>query len=51
MDQTGAGRVDFDTLYERVVTHMPETWIFVSRPSEVGRGSCGRRSERADHDR
>jgi hypothetical protein len=26
MDLTGTGRIDFDTLYERVVTTLPQPW-------------------------
>lgn len=30
MDHTGPGRVDFDTLCERVLANMPETWTVFS---------------------
>jgi hypothetical protein len=36
MDQTGTGKVDFDTLLGRVVAHMPETWIVFARTGSTG---------------
>ena len=41
MDQTGTGRVDFDTLYERVVAGMPETWIVFARSGSSGSPEVG----------
>jgi hypothetical protein len=32
MDQTGRGRVDFDTLFDKVVANMPESWVFFVKP-------------------
>jgi hypothetical protein len=32
-DNTGTGRIDFDTLCDRVLTNMPENWtVFTVRP-------------------
>jgi hypothetical protein len=39
MNQTGTGKVDFDTLFERVVANMPETWVVFARA--VSTGSLG----------
>jgi hypothetical protein len=37
MDHTGTGDLDFDTLFEKVVTNMPETWtVFTESGPEVG---------------
>src|SRR5262245_60163749 len=40
MDQTDTGRVDFDTLFEKVMANMPENWVVVVKPS-IGGGSSG----------
>jgi len=40
MDQTDTGRVDFDTLFEKVMANMPENWVVVVKPS-IGGGSDG----------
>src|SRR5262245_35547433 len=40
MDQTDTGRVDFDTLFEKVMANMPENWVVVVKPS-IGAGSDG----------
>jgi hypothetical protein len=36
MDQTGTGKVDFDTLLGRVVANMPETWVVFARTGSSG---------------
>ena len=40
MDQTDTGRVDFDTLFEKVMANMPESWVVFVKPS-IGGGSGG----------
>jgi predicted alpha/beta hydrolase len=40
MDQTDTGRVDFDTLFEKVMANMPENWVFFVKPS-IGGASGG----------
>jgi hypothetical protein len=33
MDNAGTGKVEFDTLYDRVLANMPETWtVFIQAP-------------------
>ena len=41
MDQTGTGKVDFDTLLARVVANMPETWIVFARTGSSGSPEVG----------
>jgi hypothetical protein len=41
MDQTGRGKVDFDTLLARVVANMPETWIIFARTGSSGSPEVG----------
>jgi hypothetical protein len=36
MDQTGTGKIDFDTLLGRVVANMPETWVVFARTGSSG---------------
>jgi hypothetical protein len=36
MDQTGTGKVDFDTLLGRVVANMAETWVVLARTGSSG---------------
>ena len=37
-DNTGTGRVDFDTLCDRVLANMPENWtVFTVRPRSAQR--------------
>jgi hypothetical protein len=36
MDQTGTGKIDFDTLLARVVANMPETWVVFARTGSSG---------------
>ena len=41
MDQTGTGKVDFDTLLGRVVANMPETWVVFARTGSSGSREVG----------
>jgi hypothetical protein len=41
MDQTGTGKVDFDTLLGRVVANMPETWVVFARTRSSGSPGVG----------
>jgi hypothetical protein len=41
IDHTGTGRVDFDTLFGRVVANMPETWIVFARSGASGSPEVG----------
>jgi hypothetical protein len=41
MDQTGTGKVDFDTLLGRVVANMPETWVVFARTRSSGSPEVG----------
>lgn len=41
MDQMGTGRVDFDTLFDRVVATMPDTWIVFARTGSSGSPEVG----------
>jgi hypothetical protein len=41
MDQTGTGKVDFDTLLPRVVANMPETWVVFARTGPSGSPEVG----------
>ena len=42
MDQTDTGRVDFDTLFQKVMANMSEGWVFVTGPrSRTRTGSSG----------
>jgi hypothetical protein len=41
MDQTGTGKVDFDTLLHRVVANMPETWVVFARTGSSGSPEVG----------
>jgi hypothetical protein len=42
MDQTGTGKVDFDTLFEKVVANFPERRVFFVKPrSSTSAGSSG----------
>ena len=41
MDQTGTGKVDFDTLLGRVVANMPETWVVFARTVSSGSPGVG----------
>jgi hypothetical protein len=41
MDQTGTGKVDFDTLLGRVVANMPETWVVFARTGSSGSPEVG----------
>jgi hypothetical protein len=41
IDHTGTGRVDFDTLFGRVVVNMPETWIVFARSGASGSPEVG----------
>ena len=41
MDQTGTGKVDFDTLLGRVVANMPETWLVFARTRSSGLPGVG----------
>jgi hypothetical protein len=41
MDQTGTGKVDFDTLLGRVVANMPETWVVFARTRPSGSPEVG----------
>jgi hypothetical protein len=41
MDQTGTGKVDFDTFLHRVVAHMPETWVVFARTGSSGSPEVG----------
>src|SRR5262245_23686060 len=38
--QTDTGRVDFDSLFEKVMANMPENWVVVVKPS-IADGSSG----------
>jgi len=41
MEQTGTGKVDFDTLLGRVVANMPETWVVFARIRSSGLPEVG----------
>ena len=45
-DNTGTGRVDFDTLCDRVLANMPENWtVFTVRPRSGREGSNHRHAD------
>jgi hypothetical protein len=41
MDQAGTGRVDFDTLFDRVVANISETWVFFTKSGSSGSPEVG----------
>ena len=41
MDHTETGKVDFDTLYERVLANMPESWVLFARSASTGSPEVG----------
>ena len=41
LDQTGTDRIEFDTLCDRVLANMPETWIVFARPGSSGSPEVG----------
>jgi hypothetical protein len=41
MDQTCTGRVDFDTLFQKVMASMPESWVFFMKHGSAKAGPSG----------
>jgi hypothetical protein len=42
IDQTDTGRVDFDTLFQKVMANMPKSWVFFTKlAARTKAGSSG----------